>query len=180
MRVLNILKSFADFDFDKLEMTEFEFDGYKSKYLDLWTEIKVPKDDGEGKASILDDVDFELELIHRDEINVDYIISLLANLADSNLKGDKLELKKKEIRDILSGDAKLRSKKELIEKFIEENLPHISDGNNVNEEFEKFWNNEKIAAFDKIATEESLNKDRFRDAIDDFLLRLKRLKLVIL
>ena len=111
MRVLNILKSFADFDFDKLEMTEFEFDGYKSKYLDLWTEIKGTKEGGEGKASILDDVDFELELIHRDEINVDYIISLLANLADSNLKGDKLELKKKEIRDILSGDAKLRSKR---------------------------------------------------------------------
>lgn len=177
MRVLNILKSFADFDFDKLEMTEFEFDGYKSKYLDLWTEIKGPKDGGEGKASILDDVDFELELIHRDEINVDYIISLLANLADSNLKGDKLELKKKEIRDILSGDAKLRSKKELIEKFIEENLPHISDGNNVNEEFEKFWNNEKTAAFDKIATEESLNKDRFRDAIDDFLFTAKTPKI---
>jgi type I restriction enzyme R subunit len=58
----------------------------------------------------LDDVDFELELIHRDEINVSYILSLLANLTDSNLKGDKLE-KKKEIRDILSGDAKLRSKK---------------------------------------------------------------------
>jgi len=177
MRVLNILKSFADFDFDKLEMTEFEFDGYKSKYLDLWTEIKGKKDGGEGKASILDDVDFELELFHRDEINVDYIISLLANLTDSNLKGDKLELKKKEIRDILSGDAKLRSKKELIEKFIEENLPHISDGNNVNEEFEKFWNNEKNAAFDKIATEESLNKDRFRDAIDDFLFTAKTPKI---
>jgi hypothetical protein len=43
----------------------------------------------------LDDVDFELELIHRDEINVSYILSLLANLTDSNLKGDKLEKKKK-------------------------------------------------------------------------------------
>ncbi|MBT2622543.1 type I restriction endonuclease subunit R [Chryseobacterium sp. ISL-6] len=176
MRVLNVLKSFADFDFDKLEMTEFEFDGYKSKYLDIWTEIKGG-DRGEGKASILDDVDFELELIHRDEINVSYILSLLANLTNSNLKGDKLEKKKKEIRDILSGDAKLRSKKELIEKFIEENLPHISDGDNVNEEFEKYWNKEKNSAFDKIATEESLNKDRFRDAIDDFLFTSKTPKI---
>lgn len=65
----------------------------------------------------------------------------------------------------------------MIEKFIEENLPHISDGNNVNEEFEKFWNNEKISAFDKIATEESLNKDRFRDAIDDFLFTAKTPKI---
>lgn len=177
MRVLNVLKSFADFDFNKLEMTEYEFDGYKSKYLDLWTEIKGGKPDREGKVSILDDVDFELELIHRDEINVSYILSLLANLTDSNLKGDKLEKKKKEIRDILSGDAKLRSKKELIEKFIEENLPHISDGDNVNEEFEKYWNKEKNSAFEKIATEESLNKDRFRDAIDDFLFTSKTPKI---
>lgn len=44
MQVLNILKSFADFDFDKLKMTEFEFDGYKSKYIDLWTEIKGTKE----------------------------------------------------------------------------------------------------------------------------------------
>lgn len=177
MRVLNVLKSFADFNFNKLEMTEFEFDGYKSKYLDIWTEIKGGDKGGEGKASILDDVDFELELIHRDEINVSYILSLLANLTDSNLKGDKLEKKKKEIRDILSGDAKLRSKKELIEKFIEENLPHISDADNVNEEFEKYWNKEKNTAFEKIATEESLNKDRFRDAINDFLFTSKTPKI---
>src|SRR5690606_26315191 len=114
MRLLNILKSFADFDFGDLEMTEFEFDGYKSKYLDLWTDRS--KNPENGKESILNDVDFELELIHRDEINVSYILSLLANLKDANLKGDKLEQKKKEIRDILSSDAKLRSKRELIEK----------------------------------------------------------------
>ncbi|WP_278551779.1 hypothetical protein [Elizabethkingia bruuniana] len=45
-----------------------------------------------------------------------------------------LKLKKKEIRDILSGDYKLGSKKELIKKFIEENLPYISNYNNLNEE----------------------------------------------
>src|SRR5690606_37203226 len=144
MRLLNILKSFADFDFAQLEMTEFEFDGYKSKYLDLWGDSKESKNE-----SILNDVDFELELIHRDEINVGYILSLLANLKDSKLKGDKLEQKKKEIRDILAGDAKLRSKKELIEKFIEENLPKISDGDAVSVAFEEFWNQEKISAFEK-------------------------------
>ncbi|WP_419870389.1 type I restriction endonuclease subunit R [Chryseobacterium sp. CT-SW4] len=173
MRVLNILKSFADFDFNKLEMEEYEFDGYKSKYLDLWTEIKGKNNNGERKVSILNDIDFELELIHRDEINVSYILLLLAQLTTSNLKGNVLEQKKKEIRDILSGDAKLRSKKELIEKFIEENLPNISDGDDVNEEFEKFWNKEKNSAFDKIAEEEFLNKDRFRDVIDDFLFTSK-------
>jgi len=171
MRILNVLKSFADFNFDKLEMTEFEFDGYKSKYLDIWTVLKhQPK---EEKESILNDVDFELELIHRDEINVSYILSLLANLTESKLKGEKLEQKKKEIYDILSGDAKLRSKRELIEKFIEENIPLISNGETVNKAFEEFWNKEKISAFEKIAQEESLNKEKFQDSINDFLFTSK-------
>lgn len=175
MRLLNILKSFADFDFDDLEMTEFEFDGYKSKYLDLWTDRS--KNPENGKESILNDVDFELELIHRDEINVSYILSLLANLKDANLKGDKLEQKKKEIRDILSSDAKLRSKRELIEKFIEENLPFISDGDTVNEAFEEYWDKEKNLAFEKIAKEESLNKEKFQDSINDFLFTSKTPKI---
>ena len=171
MRIINVLKSFADFSFDKLEMTEFEFDGYKSKYLDIWN-ITKPRG-GEGKTSILDDVDFELELIHRDEINVSYILTLLANLKNSNLKGEKLEQKKKEIREILSGDAQLRSKKELIEKFIDENLPNIPDGDSVSDEFDNFWSKERTDAFEKIAEEEFLNKEKFQETIDSFLFTSK-------
>lgn len=175
MRLLNILKSFADFDFAQLEMTEFEFDGYKSKYLDIWTErVKTPE---KGKESILNDVDFELELIHRDEINVGYILSLLANLKDANLKGDKLEQKKKEIKEILSGDALLRSKKELIEKFIEENLPLVPDGDMINEAFANFWSGEKKLAFNRIVEEEHLNKEKFENTINDFLFTQKVPKL---
>ena len=177
MRVLNILKSFADFNFTDLEMQEFEFDGYKSKYLDIWTSLKKIREGGEGKVSILDDVDFELELIHRDEINVSYILTLLANLKDSNLKGGKREQKIKEIREILSGDAQLRNKKELIEKFIEENLSTISDGDSVTDGFETFWNKEKTAAFEKIALEESLNKVKFQETINQFLFTSKTPKL---
>ena len=177
MRVLNILKSFADFNFADLKMQEFEFDGYKSKYLDIWTSLKKTGEGGEGKVSILDDVDFELELIHRDEINVSYILTLLANLKDSNLKGDKREQKIKEIREILSGDAQLRNKKELIEKFIEENLATISDGDSVTDGFETFWNKEKTAAFEKIANEESLNKVKFQETINQFLYTSKIPKL---
>lgn len=177
MRILNILKSFADFSFETLDMKDFEFDGYKSKYLDIWTSLKKTGDGGEGKVSILDDVDFELELIHRDEINVSYILTLLANLKDSDLKGAKREQKMKEIREILSGDAQLRSKKILIEKFIEENLPLIADGDSVTDEFESYWNKEKVAAFEKIATEESLNKGKFQETINQFLFTSKIPKL---
>ena len=65
---------------------------------------------------ILEDVDFELELIHRDEINVAYIIKLLAKL--KNAKASEAQQQKKAIMDLLGGDIELRSKRELIEKFI--------------------------------------------------------------
>jgi type I restriction enzyme R subunit len=65
------------------------------------------------KVYFLEDVDFELELICRDEINVAYIRKLLANL-----KGNGHEKRRKEIIDLIAGEAHLRSKRELIEKFI--------------------------------------------------------------
>ena len=69
------------------------------------------------------------------------------------------------------------NKKELIEKFIEENLSTISDGDSVTDGFETFWNKEKTAAFEKIALEESLNKVKFQETINQFLFTSKTPKL---
>ena len=80
MRVLNVLKTFTEFNFDGLSMSEQSFVDYKSKYLDLYDRVK--RDHQKEKVSILNDIDFELELIHRDEINVTYILKLLARLKD--------------------------------------------------------------------------------------------------
>ena len=53
-----------------------DFADYRSAYLDLYDKVKT--DTQTEKVSILDDVDFEAELIHRDVINVHYILTLLA------------------------------------------------------------------------------------------------------
>src|SRR6185503_7780091 len=97
---------------------EQTFEDYKSKYLDLYDKVKL--DNVKQKTSILDDVDFELELIHRDIINVAYILKLLAKLKLA--KKSEAQKQKKAIMDLLGGEVELRSKRELIEKFIEENL----------------------------------------------------------
>ena len=85
----------------------------------------------------LNDIDFEVELIHRDLINVAYIIKLLAKLKQA--KNTEGEQQKKAILDLLGSDVQLRSKRELIEKFIEENLPKIADADSIPDEFEKYW-----------------------------------------
>lgn len=165
MRLKNTITTFANFDWEDLSMDEQLFNDFRSKYLDLWQKTK--HDTSKEKVSILDDVDFELELIHRDEINVAYILKLLAALKDA--KASDIEAKKKEIVDILSGEANLRSKRELIEKFIQENLPVIEDSDEIPQEFEKFWTEEQKRAFDKFVNEENLSSDKTQKLIEDYL-----------
>lgn len=165
MRVKNILTAFADFKWQDLKMSEQLFEDYKSKYLDLWQKVK--SDQQKEKVSILEDVDFELELIHRDEINVSYIIRLLINLKN-NAKKDA-EKAMTEIFNLLGSEADLRSKKELIEKFIQENLPEIRDAEDIQEEFEDFWKKEQQKAFDKIVKDENLSAGKTQSLIEEFL-----------
>ncbi|MEQ9438088.1 MAG: type I restriction endonuclease subunit R [Cyclobacteriaceae bacterium] len=165
MRLKNIMTTFADFSWEELAMSEQLFEDYKSKYLDLHEKVK--NDHHKEKVSILEDVDFELELIHRDEINVSYILRLLANLKEAK-QAEKAK-KQKEILDILSGEAHLRSKRELIEKFILENLPFIEDTDDIPEEFEKFWNEEQQKAFNQLTQEENLMADKTQKLIEDYL-----------
>ena len=160
------MQSYADFDWEDLPIDEQEFEDYKSKYLDVYEKVK--QDTQKQKTSILDDIDFELELIHRDQINVAYILKLLAQL-----KGEKTPssaaVQRKAIIDLLGGDIQLRSKRELIQKFIDENLPNIKDGDNIEDEFEKYWQDQKVLALGKLCEEEHLDKAQFKALIDAYI-----------
>ncbi|MGG7034456.1 MAG: type I restriction endonuclease subunit R [Flavobacterium sp.] len=165
IRLKNVLASFSDFTFEDTYMNGQEFDDYKGKYLDLYQKIK--SDTQKESVSVIDEIDFELELIHRDEINVTYILKLLANL--KNATGSDREKKKKEIVDALAGETQLRSKKELIEKFIQENLPLIQDEDNIQKEFNSFWDIETKKALEDLCVEEKLDKEKVETIISDYL-----------
>jgi type I restriction enzyme, R subunit len=165
MRIKNILTAFADFKWEDLAMAEQLFEDYKSKYLDLYDKVK--SNHQKEKVSILEDVDFELELIHRDEINVNYIIQLLIKLKTS-VQNDVTKTEK-EIFNLLNSDAQLRSKRELIEKFIQENLPVLEDTDDIPEAFDKFWNEEQQKAFHKLVKDENLSADKTEKIIEDYL-----------
>lgn len=170
MRLKNVMATFTEFDFSDLSMEEQSFEDYKSKYLDLYDKAKSHNQI--EKVSILNDVDFELELIHRDEINVAYILKLLAKL--KNATTEEQEQQKKVILEMMAGDAKMRSKRELIERFIQENLPEINDSDDVSEEFENFWGKERILALDKLSQEENLNADKLQEVIGNYMFTEKK------
>ncbi|MBA4318710.1 MAG: deoxyribonuclease HsdR, partial [Flavobacterium sp.] len=150
LRIKSSLETFAEFSFEELGISEQEFYDYQSKYLDIYEERK---DNESGIESILDQIDFELELTVRDIINFDYIILLIAGL--KNISSDVVRKKKtEEILRLFDRDAQLRKKKDLIKKFIEENLPKIAKSDDVEKAFSEFWESERSETLKKLAKEE--------------------------
>ncbi len=165
MRIRNVLVTFADYDETQLVMTGQEFEDYKSKYLDLYDKVRTAT--SKEKVSILDDVDFEVELIHRDEINVRYILELLRLYHG---KGDAEQEKiRKQISDLLGSEIKLRSKRELILEFIDHNMPSISDADMIGNEFDEFWTQKQREAFERLCQEEGIKAEDLQQIIADYL-----------
>ena len=114
----------------------------------------------------LDEVDFELELIRRDEITVDYIIGLVAKMAEAG-EQEKSQLRK-QIAELVNGNEKLRSKRELIDKFITSWLPHIADSDSVEGEFQRFWGEQEQHMLEQLAAAEGFDLARLRRLIDNY------------
>ena len=165
LRAKNVLMSFTDFSWDELGIDEDTFKNYETKYLDL--RDKVKRDTEKQKTSILNEIDFEVELIHRDTVNVAYIIKLITKLKQS--KTTEAQQQKKAIIDLLGGDISLRSKRELIEKFILENLPKIDNVDAIQEAFEKYWQEQKIIALNALCEAENLDKKQFIALIEAYI-----------
>jgi len=165
LRIKSSLETFAEFSFDDLGVTEQEFYDYQSKYLDIYEDRK----NYEGEAeSILDQIDFEIELTIRDIINFDYIIKLIAGL--KNISSDVVRQKKTdEILRLFDRDAQLRKKKDLIKKFIEESLPNISKSDDVEKTFGEFWASERAENLKKIAISENIPVERIEQLIGEYL-----------
>ncbi len=69
----------------------------------------------------------------------------------------------------LDSDIKWRKKKDLIQKFIEENSPHIKDEEAISKEFDIFWDKEKQQALANSSSSEGLDQEQFKNIISDYL-----------
>ena len=169
-RLRNILGVFAEFSWDQLDLDNQTFDDFKSKYLDIYESTRKSRE--EGTASIVNDVDFEIELVRTDRINVAYILNLLREIkADETIEADIPDAMDKRITDImdmLATEVQLRSKRDLIEKFIQQNMPLIQPSEDVGEAFNVFWDQEKETTLTAICDEEGLDREKFDKLVDHF------------
>jgi type I restriction enzyme R subunit len=175
IRVKNVLECFSQFDASTLPLDEQTFADYRSKYLDLYDKVRGEK--AKEKVSILDDLDFEIELISRDKINVSYIITLLRDM-QSKTPEEKAKTRKT-IMDVLDTEAQLRSKKELIERFIAEHFAALPASADVGAEFDSYWEAQKQSALVALSQDEGLKREALDKVLANYLFTEKNAQCVM-
>ncbi len=159
LRIKNILTAFDDFEGNEI-LTQRDFQDYQSAYLDLYHEISIRRK--VDREQINDDIVFEIELIRQVEINIDYILMLVAKYHQSNCEDKSILVS---ISKAVDSSLRLRSKKELIERFIET----VNAETRVDEDWRKFVRAQKEADLSAIITEEKLKGTVTKRFIDNSL-----------
>lgn len=167
---IQIYEDFNDEDPD-FPMDEQSYMDFRSKYLDIHDTFmdsktvkdSTPADDADESEPTLDDIDFCLELLHSDIINVAYILSLIADLDPD---AEDYPEKRQEILDTMIKDAELRSKTQLIDGFILQTVDNDKDGFmrdkkadgsiDLEERLNQYIRQEKGRAIERIAQEEEI------------------------
>jgi len=166
LRKHNVLSNDTDFKYDDVGITEQELADYGSKYRDLQPTVKLYKEET-VKESILGEIDFEIELLGTTKVDVDYIIELLSKMVSSDVDS-KEKLKEKLLRQI-TNDIKQHSKRELIQRFIEEQLVHIDNPMSIADALEDFFADEREKALFKLSTEYAVQPEQLSEVIDKYV-----------
>ena len=127
LRLRNILFAFDCFAGNEI-LSPIDFQDYTGTYHDVYNEIKSKPG---SKDSIMDDVVFEMELVKQVEVNIDYILMLVAKYHGSNCEDKEILVA---IDKAIKSSLQLRSKKELIENFIDT----INASTDVNTDWQRF------------------------------------------
>lgn len=176
-----------------LGMTEQLFMDFRSKYLDIYDSFsggggsnqqdgyQAPEDEPDmaaedGPQAGLADIDFCLELLHSDIINVAYILELIADL---NPYSEDYPDRRQHIIDTMIKDAELRSKAKLIDGFIQKNVDEDRDNfmarkqkadgtSDLEERLNDYIVTERNHAVNTLAEEEGLDADVLNHYLSEY------------
>ena len=167
-RLITTLKTFEEFDFNEalLGISEEDYNNFKSQYLDIYK--RLSRRDTAEKASILDEIDFQIELLETDVVNVDYILTLLKNVDMKNT-----QQKEKDLKDIFnkiknSANPTLRKKADLIIAFIESLAAGLEMPENIEDKYRSFEEKEKQKEITKFANEHDITYKELNSIFEEY------------
>lgn len=155
LRLRNILTAFDAFVGNE-RISDRDLQDYQSIYIDLYQQLKTEKTE---KENINDDIIFEIELIRQVEINIDYILMLVAKYHESNCEDKEILVS---IDKIVDSSIQLRSKKELIENFIQT----VNASTEVDLDWKAFVQEQMETDLSSLISEENLKPEETRLYLD--------------
>lgn len=155
LRLRNILTAFDAFAGNE-RISDRDLQDYQSIYIDLYQQLKTEKTE---KENINDDIIFEIELIRQVEINIDYILMLVAKYHESNCEDKEILVS---IDKIVNSSIQLRSKKELIENFIQT----VNASTEVDSDWKAFVQEQMETDLSSLISEENLKPEETRLYLD--------------
>lgn len=164
------LKTFDEFAFDKetLGIDEQTYEDYKGKYLDIYDKVMRPdKEIGEGE-SILDNIDFNIEILRNDLINVQYILDLLNQIDLSDTEQQEKDIK--EIRKVLdkADDDQLRLKSDLIRTFLDKVVPNLNEGDSIDDAYYNYESKVKVGELEQFSEETDYPLELLKSLVKEF------------
>ena len=160
LRLRNVLTSFDEFENDD-SLSPRDLQNYTSIYNGLWE--KHRKSEQKDKESILDDVVFEIELVKQVEVNIDYILMLVAKWRDAKAAGNENVGQVTEILDAVEASPTLRNKRDLIVAFVDSQS--VSD--DVGADWRQFISERRASELDDLIADESLKADETKTFVAD-------------
>ena len=159
----NILRNFDEFEnFEKI-ISDRQMQDMKSVYVDICEDIRnTGKNDENKNEEEIDfsDIEFQIDLLKTDEINLDYILSLILKKSKEH---DDIETLKSEIRRIIRTSLGTRAKEDLVINFINKtDLSELKNSGDILESFYKYANEEKKIKINELIENEGLKKDSER------------------
>jgi len=149
LQLKNILSAFDQFESNEI-LVERDFQDYQSRYIEIYERImdRVRSE----KVPIGDDLVFEIELIKSVEINVDFILMLVEKYLKKKGEDDAEDIRDS-IERAIKSSLSLRSKKDLIDRFVES----VTTKSNLGSEWEEFIRNERMKELNQIIASAKLN-----------------------
>lgn len=158
----NILRNFDEFqNVDKI-ISERLMQDMKSVYVDIRENITKRRNYDDAQKIDIDfsDVEFQIDLLKTDEINLDYILKLIL---EKYKEHDDIEVIKAEVKRAIRSSLGTRAKEELIMSYINSTrLSELKTNDDIVESFYEFARKEKAKNVDELISEERLNNDAKR------------------
>lgn len=159
----NILRNFDDFENFEKVISDRQMQDMKSVYVDIREEILNRKEEAKGtgnKSIDFSDIEFQIELLKTDEINLDYILGLIFERAKDKKNDETL---REDIRRLIRSSLGTRAKEELIMEFIDRSdLSKLKSKDEILNSFYEYAREEREIEIEKLIEEEKLKENSKR------------------